>query len=275
MYTYIEDIDDLAYLNREFLFKEYLGVDTEFRRTNKENMVLALLQINDEDETYLIDTLAIDNPEEHAEFLFSDSVTKIFHSCKEDIEAIYAWTNKKIVNIFDTQVANSLLNGDHSIGYQNLVLNKLGITLEKKETRSNWMRRPLSDAQLKYAALDVEYLIYIYKDQFRDLSVTEKLLWNQEETEMIIANVFTLPFNGIELDRMISKSEENAILFEFNSMIQKIAHREKINPTLFFSKKMQKDFLRYVFINGMNKAFKELTTWRKNLIQGSFSEIIK
>ena len=275
MYTYIEDIDDLAYLNREFLFKEYLGVDTEFRRTNKENMVLALLQINDEDETYLIDTLAIHNPEEHAEFLFSDSVTKIFHSCKEDIEAIYAWTNKKIVNIFDTQVANSLLNGDHSIGYQNLVLNKLGITLEKKETRSNWMRRPLSDAQLKYAALDVEYLIYIYKDQFRELSVTEKLLWNQEETETIIANVFNLPFSGIELDRMISKSEENAILSEFNSMIQTIAHREKINPTLFFSKKMQKDFLRYVFINGMNKAFAELTSWRKNLIQASFSEIIK
>ena len=213
MYTYIEHIEDLEYLNKEFLEKKYLGVDTEFRRTNKDNMVLALLQINDEDEIYLIDTIAIGNPGRHVEFLFTDSVTKIFHSCKEDIEAIYAWTNHKMVNIFDTQVANSLLNGEYSIGYQNLVLEKLGINLEKKETRSNWIRRPLSDAQLKYAALDVEYLIHIYKDQEKELSKSEKFIWNKEETDAIISSVFSAPFYGRETNRIISKSETFADLW--------------------------------------------------------------
>ena len=69
------------------------------------------------------------------------------------MEAIYSWTDKKIVNIFDTQLAHSLLSDDYSIGYQALVEKKLDIVLEKKETRSNWLRRPLSSSQLQYAAL--------------------------------------------------------------------------------------------------------------------------
>ena len=70
-----------------------------------------------------------------------------------------------MVNIFDTQIANAFLDNDYSIGYQGLVEKMLGITLDKSETRSNWIRRPLSDAQLKYAALDVEYLIHLYSQQ--------------------------------------------------------------------------------------------------------------
>ena len=79
MFTFIESIEDLAFLNQELLSKNYVGVDTEFRRTTKYNMRLALLQVNDGEEIYLIDTVLIDNPKEHASFLFSDSVTKVFH----------------------------------------------------------------------------------------------------------------------------------------------------------------------------------------------------
>ena len=88
MFTYIDSLEDLSYLNRELLQKPYLGIDTEFRRTTKDNMRLALLQVNDDEEIYLIDAILIQNPREHANFLFSKSVTKILHSCKEDLEAI-------------------------------------------------------------------------------------------------------------------------------------------------------------------------------------------
>ena len=147
-------------------FYKILGVDTEFRRTTKDNMRLALLQVNDDEEIFLIDTIAIDNPGQDASFLFSESVLKIFHSCKEDLEAIFSWTNKKMCNVFDTQIANAFLNGDYSVSYRLLVEKKLGIILEKNETRSNWLRRPLTDSQLKYASLDVEYLINLFLDQF-------------------------------------------------------------------------------------------------------------
>ena len=76
---------------------------------------------------------------------------------------------------FDTQIADAFLDGDYSIGYQRLVEKRLEISLDKKETRSNWIRRPLTDAQLKYAALDVEYLIYLYKEQNEELLSSSKL----------------------------------------------------------------------------------------------------
>ena len=61
MYTFIDSIEDLAFLNQELLGKKVVGVDTEFRRTTKDNMQLGLLQINDDDEIYLIDTILIND----------------------------------------------------------------------------------------------------------------------------------------------------------------------------------------------------------------------
>ena len=79
-------------------------------------MRLALLQINDGEEIYLIDAVRIDNPENVCDFLISDSVTKIFHSCKEDLEAVYSWTGRIMENLFDTQLANAFIDGQYSIG---------------------------------------------------------------------------------------------------------------------------------------------------------------
>ena len=67
-----------------------------------------------------------------------------------------------MVNLFDTQLAEAFLNGDYSIGYQRLVEKKIGITVDKGETRSNWIRRPLTDSQLKYAVSDVDFLIELF-----------------------------------------------------------------------------------------------------------------
>ncbi len=275
MYTYINSKEDLNFLNHELLTKPFLGVDTEFRRTNKNNMQLALLQVNDDEETFLIDTLAIDNPKESASFLFADTVLKIFHSCKEDVEAIYAWTNQEMVNIFDTQIANAFLDSDFSISYQSLVEKELGINLDKKETRSNWMRRPLSESQLKYAALDVEYLIHLYRLQKQQLSNTSKLSWHDQDVKRLLEMTFIERTNYVELDRTISKVQEAEMLSRFSKVVEEISQREKINPTLFFSKKSQKDFLRLVLKVGLDSACKEITLWRSELIKDKMLNILK
>ena len=275
MFTFIESIEDLAVLNEELLLKPYIGVDTEFRRTNKDNMRLALLQINDAEEIYLVDAILLDDPKENCSFLFSDSVTKIFHSCKEDLEAIFAWTKKEMVNIFDTQIANSLLNGDFSIGYQGLVEQEIGVVLNKDETRSNWIRRPLSDSQLKYAALDVEYLIYLYKTQKEKLTNATKLEWHDQEITKLLEITFNPPSNNNDLERIITKAEETALLVGFNQVVEKISNREKINPTLFFSKKAQKDFLRLALKEGIEHACGEITTWRSQLIKEDILNLLK
>ena len=275
MFTLIDSIEDLAFLNEELLQKSHIGVDTEFRRTTKDNMRLALLQINDGEEIFIIDTLLIKSPQHQANFLFDDSVTKIFHSCKEDLEAVFAWTNKEMKNIFDTQIANSFLENEYSISYQGLVEKKLDITLDKKETRSNWLRRPLSDAQLKYAALDVEYLIHIYELQKEELNKSSKLLWLNQDIKRLIDYTFNPQLDIVESVRTLTKAQENELLIKFNKLIEKIAERERINVTLFFSKKAQKDFIRQVLIKGIEKAFEDVTEWRKKLLHEDLIYILK
>tara|TARA_X000000368_G_scaffold382867_1_gene340300 strand:- start:705 stop:1532 length:828 start_codon:yes stop_codon:yes gene_type:complete len=275
LFTFIDSHENLDFLNKELLSKTYIGVDTEFRRTTKDNMKLALLQINDDEEIFLIDTILIEEPAEQVSFLFSDSIVKIFHSCKEDLEAVYSWTDRKIENIFDTQLANSFLDSEFSISYQALVEKKLGIVLDKRETRSNWIRRPLSDAQLKYAALDVEYLIPIYLEQCLELSKSEKLNWLKQDINMLVKNTFNQSSTLDVLKRVISKSEEDNILSLMNKRFLKIAQSVEINPTMFFSKKAQKEFLRLALSEGVNKACEEITEWRELLVREELMDILK
>ena len=275
MFTFIDSIEDLAFLNKELLQKSYVGVDTEFRRTTKDNMRLALLQINDEEEIYLIDTVLIEDPEEHASFLFSKSVTKIFHSCKEDIEAVYAWTGKVMVNLFDTQLADAFLNGHYSIGYQGLVEEKLGITVDKGETRSNWIRRPLTDSQLNYAASDVEFLIELFIEQKESLVKENKLDWLEEEINFLSSRIFNSLDETEDIVIALTKSEEKTLLNKFNDIVLYTAEAQDINPTLFFSKKSQKDFLRLTLDGGLEKALNKITYWRSELIKAPLSNLLK
>tara|TARA_Y100000816_G_scaffold284639_1_gene263206 strand:+ start:123 stop:911 length:789 start_codon:yes stop_codon:yes gene_type:complete len=262
-------------LDKELLKKPFVAVDTEFRRTTKDNMRLALLQINDGEEIYLIDTVLIDKARQDCNFLFSNSVVKIFHSCKEDLEAIFAWTDRQMINIFDTQLAHALLNNNFSISYQDLVEEKIGIVLEKKETRSNWLRRPLSDDQLKYAALDVEYLIYLYELQVNELNKNKKIDWHRQDIDRLIKNTFNPNLMSTDIPRTLPLSQEKLLLFDFNEIVQTIAKRENISPTLFFSKKAQKDFLRTVLLRGLNPACEEITIWRKDLIYKDLLMLLK
>ena len=73
----------------------------------------------------------------------------------------------------------------------------------------------------------------------------------------------------------MSKTEEARILYKFDKVVQDISKRENINPTLFFSKKSQKEFLRLVFLEGLDSASKEITSWRRHLIKDDFLTILK
>jgi|TARA_B100002051_G_scaffold276191_1_gene323022 ribonuclease D len=274
LYTYIETVEDLSFLNEELLEKSYLGVDTEFRRTTKDNMRLALLQINDGEEIYLIDTILIDHQENVSDFLFSNDVTKIFHSCKEDLEAVYSWTGRIMENIFDTQLANAFIDGQYSIGYQGLVEERLDIILDKNETRSNWIRRPLTESQLNYAASDVQYLIHLFEELQKELVESNKIDWLYEDLQSLVSSTFEPLSTSIETRSKISKNEEINLLNKFNEIVINVSTREKINSTLLFSKKNQKDFIRVALGKGLEEAFQTITLWRKELIQDSVKSLL-
>lgn len=216
MFTPIETSEDLLFLNQELLQCPCVGIDTEFRRTTKDNMKLALMQVNDSNEIYLIDCLQIKEPKEICSFLSSQDTKKIFHSCREDIEAIYSWTKQGVLNIYDTQIANSLLGGSFSISYQDLVKEKIGLKVDKEETRTNWLRRPLSEAQLNYAAIDVYYLIDLYRLQRQEFSETNKLEWLEEESNKILVSD---SFIETPKDRLFNIQKKKREKYFYNSII--------------------------------------------------------
>ena len=274
MFTLVETLEDLTFLNEELLHCPYIAIYTEFRRTTKDNMKLALMQVNDTSEIYLIDCLQIKEPKEICSFLSSPDTKKIFHSCREDIEAIYSWTKKEVLNIYDTQIANSLLGGSFSISYQDLVKKKIGLEVSKDETRTNWLRRPLSEAQLNYAASDVYYLIDLYRFQTEEFSKTNKLEWLEEELNSPLSLTTSTKLSREKIFN-ITKKEEREILTEFNTIIENSSTIEDINSTLFFSKQNQKILLGNTLTVGVENALKGITKWRRSLIKIPFTRLMK
>ena len=274
MFTFINTSDDLIYLNKELLQCSQVAIDTEFRRTSKDNMKLSLIQLNDSNEIYLVDCLLIKDPDKTFSFLSSNQVKKIFHSCKEDLEALCSWSNNEILNIYDTQTAHALLGGSFSISYQDLVKDKLGLYVSKEETRTNWLKRPLTEAQLNYAASDVYYLIDIYRLQIAEFSKARKLEWLDEEL-----NGKHLLARETEFSRdrlfIIGKKDEKEILYELDKIVKKISRKENVNHTLFLSKQNQKALLNDSLLLGVDKSLDSITKWRKILIKKPYSDLLK
>ena len=267
MFTLIETPEDLDILNKELLSRPYIAVDTEFKRKGKKDIKLALIQVNDSEETFIIDCLKIRNANDICSFVSSTEVKKIFHSYKEDAEAIFSWTNQILTNVFDTQLANAFLGGSFSIGYRDLVFNKLDVLIDKDETRSNWLKRPLRDSQLDYAATDVEFLIEIFFEQREALEDTKKADWLNQEIEHGLSKLFNNIQVNLERSNVIlSKQEEKTFLFRFNNIVDLISTEKEINSTLLFSKKNQKDFLRNALNYGVISACNEMPKWRKELL---------
>ena len=275
IFNLIDKPDDLEFLNQELLQSSHVGVDTEFRRTTKDNMKLSLIQVNDGEEIYLIDCLQIDYKEDNCNFLFSKDVIKIFHSCKEDLEAVFSWTGQNLVNIFDTQLANAFLGGSYSIGYQDLVIDKIDVKVDKDETRSNWLRRPLTDSQLRYAASDVEFLSDLYMELEEKLISENKIDWFYEEITSIIDLKSYLEIDSRDQNQILSKALQGEFLDELNCIVESLAQEKEVNKTLLFSKKSQKLLLHKILNSNLEEALDNLTTWRKDLISNQLNQLSK
>ena len=266
MFHIIDSERDLKILDKELMLSNHLAVDTEFNRKGKEEIELCLIQVNNSEETFLIDCILLGDYKNNCKFLFSRDVKKIFHSFREDVEAIYSWTQSKLENVFDSQLANSFLGGSFSISYQDLVLKKFGILIDKDETRSNWKRRPLSNSQLKYAASDVEFLIEIFNEQKRELIKSRKMSWFEDEINFSLKKIFSNEETSPMLKTGLSKSEESNLLSNFSNLVNSISEKKELNATMLFSKKNQREFLRSCFFNGLSFALKRIPNWKKDLL---------
>ena len=158
-----------------------VGLDTEFVRTRTYYARLGLIQIADTSGVWLVDAVELPSLGAIAGVLADPGVERVLHSCGEDLGAFLHQFGALPPSIFDTQIAAALVGLGFSLSYQALVEQVLGVRLDKEETRSDWTARPLSDAQLEYAARDVAHLLPLHEDLLARLRSRGRESWAREE----------------------------------------------------------------------------------------------
>ena len=180
---WLKNDEDLANYCIKLSSVSYVALDTEFIRAKEFYPKPGLLQLtSDGKQVVFIDPLCIKNWQPLAKILANRNITKVMHSAGEDL-SLFSYLGIKIFeNLFDTQIAEALMSKNHQISYNDLVKKYCnGATLGTAVTRSNWLKRPLDEAQLKYAADDVVYLYDIFKSIKVALIKLNRLEWHQEE----------------------------------------------------------------------------------------------
>ena len=167
----------------------FLAIDTEFERTNTYFAHPALIQFYAGGTIYLLDPLAIEDLSPFSTLIHSDSSYIIMHAASEDLGLLKQMTDRPLLNLFDTQIAAGFCGFDNSLGYHRLVDELLNIQINKDQTRSNWLRRPLLPEQLKYAALDVYHLPDMHDWLFDRLKSLGRHDWFREDMQMFIQQV--------------------------------------------------------------------------------------
>lgn len=167
-----------------------MTVDTEFLRERTYFSKLCLVQLaypgKDNENAVLVDPLADGLSLEPLYALFrNESVVKVFHAARQDLEIFWVDAQVFPTPLFDTQVAAMVCGFGEQVGYETLVRKIVKQGLDKTSRFTDWSRRPLSDAQKTYALADVTHLRQIYEHLAAELKRTERSHWVAEELQVL------------------------------------------------------------------------------------------
>ncbi len=178
---YINTTEQLATLCEQINKEPWIALDTEFLREKTYYPKFCLLQIATSDWVACIDPLALPELDNLFRAIYDPKIIKVFHSCRQDLEIFYQLTGKVPEPIFDTQIAAPLLGFQDNPGYAMLVSSFLNINLNKAHTRADWSKRPLSEAEIQYAADDVIYLCQVYQIIVQKLTDLGRADWLKQD----------------------------------------------------------------------------------------------
>jgi len=178
---------------------KYVTIDTEFLRERTYFSKLCLIQLaipgDEKDSAVLVDNLANDLDLSPIYELFkNENIVKVFHAARQDLEIFYLDSGIFPYPLFDTQIAAMVCGFGDQVAYETLVKQVAKQTLDKSSRFTDWSRRPLTEAQKKYALADVTHLRVIYEFLSQKLEKTGRLKWVEEEIKILISNK-TYDFN--------------------------------------------------------------------------------
>ncbi|HEX5794182.1 MAG TPA: ribonuclease D, partial [Rheinheimera sp.] len=189
----ITDNAALATYCQQAAASKVLALDTEFIRQSTLAPKLGLIQMYDGQTLALVDPLSISDWQPFKQLMSDTGIVKLLHSCSEDIEALATIGISDICPLFDTQLAAELIGWGSSMGYARLVEQLTGEMLDKSESRTDWLARPLTPTQLTYAANDVHFLFPLYEKFTAQMSAAQQQLLLQEGEQLMRRREQQLP----------------------------------------------------------------------------------
>lgn len=182
---YVDTADKLHQLCVSIKEAPVLILDTEFVREKTYRAKLCLLQIATDNIVACVDPIAVNDISPLMDIINDQSKLKVLHAARQDYEIFYDLTKQLPQPLFDSQLAASLLGYGEQVGYGTLVGKILDIQLDKAHTRTDWGKRPLSEAQIKYASDDVVYLRQLYPLLTQQLKEQGREDWLNEEFDSL------------------------------------------------------------------------------------------
>ena len=184
---WIDDDDALARLVAALAPTSIAAVDTEFVREKTYYPQLCLIQVAAGEQVACIDCLAGLDLSPLYERLFDPGFTWVLHSARQDLEVIFQLTNRMPPRLIDTQVAAALTGYPPQVGLEGLLQRTLGVELGESFARTDWSRRPLPDAPLRYALDDVRYLLAAWERIAAELDRLGRREWLSEDCQRLLA----------------------------------------------------------------------------------------
>jgi ribonuclease D len=134
----------------------------------------------------LLDPLTLDDTQPLQKLFRQTDLIKILHSASEDLEVFERWLGVLPRPMIDTQKAAAMLGLGFGLSYRDLVHDLLSIDVAKDETQSDWLVRPLTDAQCHYAMQDVTFLAQCWPILEARAEASGYLSWILEESAAMV-----------------------------------------------------------------------------------------
>ena len=231
---FISSNSELSFLDEELGKCKEFGIDTEFDWRNTYFPKLSLIQISTKEKIFLIDCIKICPKDILKRYLQSKDFLKIFHSVRSDTTVLSKNLNLITENVYDIQIAEKLISSNEIKSYGKIVKKYVGLSLKKDETNSNWLKRPLSENQITYAAEDVDFLIDIYNYQKKILSKKNNFEEAKKQSEND-AKLGNKSLKDLRLKKIKNKlSKRNTKIFIWR---EDLAEEKNVPPAYIFRDK--------------------------------------
>lgn len=166
-----------------------VAFDTEFVSENTYRPELGLLQFATPERSAAVDPLAVGDLSRWWEIMANDTTQVVVHGGQAEIRFCLHLIGQRPRKLHDIQLAEGFRGRSYPLSYSAIVQRVMGETVDGSQTRTDWLRRPLSEDQMRYALEDVDHVLAIHQRQVDWLNQAERTDWFDAEMERLITDI--------------------------------------------------------------------------------------